>query len=1492
MFSPTGVSSGSSKEARNMTARARVLSYNFNILPRGCGGYQEERLNTFLKSVDSYDVLLLQEVYATSVMPYAMQRRFCYKKELLDGLKEKGFHHYVISRQPSYTTMMRHNVLSDNGLVIASRFPIWHRGSYTFRNRDRAEPTMAKGCLFAEIEVPSCEASATERVVFFNAHLRPEERAPSDSSQVQQMVRLVESVLQQLKKDTQGYESEIPFIIAGDFNIHGIEAHTRLPSKALIDFMAELDPLGDLRDAIVEKLGFNPPTRPPKLFFPTQSKLEKYEDVPQRQDYLLVNDRITVDAARLEKFVVSSRRPYTYLSDHFGVVADLAVAVENNAHAIPRSPSRLMVPSLVEEVDHELSNPTSSSYMENVVLLLVATASFSFSFKLLLLLGVAWVCLRFPHVTLSSLSSERLNAAALVTDAVVKGEATVSLPSRGYDPLSMTHSIAGMWDRSVTRFRSLRCLGTTGEMGQEEWLSYGAVDQRARDLGAGLLEMGLVPGDVVGVECDACRNAVFLDIACALYGFATLPLAGKSSTVRQLLDQNKVRIVFASRSAVVTLLTCRSTSLETIVHFHPFTDSDDQAVAKDLNIKLLSYSSVEHNGRLQPQSPPEDMGASTVFTYSMDNVSSTDFATPIPITHADILRDISMMFKTSVLPNYFQRDLMVWFTPIASLFNRICVLGLFVQGNAVATSESTHLQEAFSLFRPTILVASSSLFSTSSLQLSRAKQRYSAVYNWLFDRVYYLRSQLIHVNNCDSALLRFLFFRSFGNQLGGNVHTIVLNATQESTPFYLLDHITVCYAPSVREVSYFNSVGVCTVDGVPVPPVRVELKPIDDLSQGAGIGALAVTRGNEAQQNLEIAARWEKNRMLTLLGSSTGVMWPVDYQYAISMELERVYVGSRYINDIFVYCEQSKPLVAVVCPNRDTVEFEWRQQQMGSPRDSMTHLPDLDFTQGATKQLSWTELAEYATPLITKDLKAIAEEHNLHRSQVPRFVHLHPHAFRDHATFLTPFGKIRRQNVLKYFSTVFERLYSETATPLNGVSPLLSEPSLDIFSDADTPVLGPKDQLQRKSDAFELRVPVTVDIGGTFAKIAYVMPPHMRDFTPGSSIIHEASSLTDKLGLRTFEFFQDQAAAEREVAQSARSKVGTLRFAKIPSQQIPRFAEYLASAGGLNSFKPETVRHIRATGGGAFKYAQMARSVVGVEFDVVKEMDAVVKGLNLIIKLSPESIFTVDTPTGQHMPHKLQSSGDSFSPFPYMLINIGSGISFIKCTGPDGAHVRVGGSPIGGATFWGLTRTMTNLTCWEEVMEIMQLDGPGDNKNVDLLVGDIYGYNAKDLPAMLSSETVGSSFGKFGTERFYDATRASPADHFAEDDAGEILSPLASKTPKRFGSGRAPMSASSMDIVRSLLFMISSNVTQLAFLHSKIHGVKNIFFAGGFVRNNPIVWTAISNTMHYWSGGDISAHFLEHDGYLGALGSAVLDTPPSTDTATPAAAPTQPTKTA
>lgn len=54
----------------------------------------------------------------------------------------------------------------------------------------------------------------------------------------------------------------------------------------------------------------------------------------------------------------------------------------------------------------------------------------------------------------------------------------------------------------------------------------------------------------------------------------------------------------------------------------------------------------------------------------------------------------------------------------------------------------------------------------------------------------------------------------------------------------------------------------------------------------------------------------------------------------------------------------------------------------------------------------------------------------------------------------------------------------------------------------------------------------------------------------------------------------------------------------------------------------------------------------------------------------------------------------------------------------DGSHERVGGTSLGGATFYGLCSLVTGAESFDEAMDLAER---GNASNVDLLVGDIYG---------------------------------------------------------------------------------------------------------------------------------------------------------------------------
>lgn len=90
---------------------------------------------------------------------------------------------------------------------------------------------------------------------------------------------------------------------------------------------------------------------------------------------------------------------------------------------------------------------------------------------------------------------------------------------------------------------------------------------------------------------------------------------------------------------------------------------------------------------------------------------------------------------------------------------------------------------------------------------------------------------------------------------------------------------------------------------------------------------------------------------------------------------------------------------------------------------------------------------------------------------------------------------------------------------------------------------------------------------------------------------------------------------------------------------------------------------------------------------------------------------------------------DFSQPYPFILVNVGSGVSVLAVRGPDN-YKRISGTSLGGGTFLGLCCLLTGCTTFEEAI---QLATKGDHTKVDKLVKDIYGgdYERFGLPGDL-----------------------------------------------------------------------------------------------------------------------------------------------------------------
>lgn len=176
-------------------------------------------------------------------------------------------------------------------------------------------------------------------------------------------------------------------------------------------------------------------------------------------------------------------------------------------------------------------------------------------------------------------------------------------------------------------------------------------------------------------------------------------------------------------------------------------------------------------------------------------------------------------------------------------------------------------------------------------------------------------------------------------------------------------------------------------------------------------------------------------------------------------------------------------------------------------------------------------------------------------------------------------------------------------------------------------------------------------------------------------------------------------------------------------------------------------------------------------------------GLDFFITEIPCEVFSYSETDPMHF---AEARADIY---PYLLVNIGSGVSMIKVSGPRN-YERIGGTSLGGGTLWGLLSLLTGARTFDDMLAMAE---KGDNSAVDMLVGDIYGTDYNKIG--LKSTTIASSFGKvFRMKR--------QAERDAEDGGGLANGDRHQHLDAHPPAGDDRQSFSAEDMSRSLLYAI------------------------------------------------------------------------------------------
>eukprot|EP01084_Bolivina_argentea_P297011 511624_1 len=353
------------------------------------------------------------------------------------------------------------------------------------------------------------------------------------------------------------------------------------------------------------------------------------------------------------------------------------------------------------------------------------------------------------------------------------------------------------------------------------------------------------------------------------------------------------------------------------------------------------------------------------------------------------------------------------------------------------------------------------------------------------------------------------------------------------------------------------------------------------------------------------------------------------------------------------------------------------------------------------------------------------------------------------------------------------------------------------------------------------------DIGGSLTKISFFEPFKNSRWNIHDKVKTKFVTSNDKYG----------TSGIRDKNLSFPWRNGTFHFIHFQTHRMKQAVQLWKNENLLQ--KNEI---FYATGGGAHKYSKFFTDKLAVKVKKGDELKCLISGLNFLLNHVPDECYYLSDPASKKPSPKISwNIKKEGSVFPYLLVNIGSGVSILKVDSPI-QFERVSGSQIGGGTYWGLCRLCSYSVQQENekkenenkltFRKAFELAIKGNAKKVNMLVSDIYGGDYKQCN--LPGDLVASAFGK-------------------------CISIINPKQELLMG-----------DIARGLLDVIAMNCAQLAYLNAMRFKITRIIFAGNFLRQNDLSMAMISYAIHYWSQGVIKACFLKHEGYFGSIGVMLL----------------------
>jgi long-chain acyl-CoA synthetase len=536
-------------------------------------------------------------------------------------------------------------------------------------------------------------------------------------------------------------------------------------------------------------------------------------------------------------------------------------------------------------------------------------------------------------------------------------------------------TLAKILESSHVKFGKLPALGEREELGDNKWGKYSFFDynefyRRVTCMCQGFLELGLKPGDKIGIYSHNCAYFQVATFAAHNSSLVTVPVYDSlgPNAAEYIVKHSEIKAIIVHKSKVQNLKAFLA-NVKNVKHVIVI-DSTKPDLAGFEGVSSYTCDEIVELGSkvdyevTKPQ--PDDLA---IIMYTS---GSTGNPKGCMLSHRNVIAgSVSLSnFGASFSP----ADTYMSFLPLAHIYEVIVELMIIVQGGCIgfSTGNIKNLTSDIQALRPTILSGVPRVWNRFVDVMRKKIAALPAPKKWFIEKAISTKVNAVKSGKANSAIIDMIAFKPFFDFFGGRLRFIISGGAPILSDVYDFLRATItpniiqgygltetCAGLAVQELPAYNpadtgSCGLATdiklrrVDGLNYDP-RGEVMAGELLVRGPCVFQ-GYYKAPELTKEVLSEDGWfatgdivqiTENNVLKIVDRAKQLVKLSQGEYLSVTSLNDVYSSADGVANIYIFADSHHDApAAVVIPTKETLD-SWKARGITEPKESNAAKKDI-----------------------------------------------------------------------------------------------------------------------------------------------------------------------------------------------------------------------------------------------------------------------------------------------------------------------------------------------------------------------------------------------------------------------------------------------------------------------------------------------------------------------------------------------------------------------